>query len=113
VDQGKFTLRDRDSLKTVRAQSKSWKSASAILRRGQDPAPPAKARLGKDLQLANAEPTERHKNPMPKLKTFLAIDSEVTVIESALIASLAAGFIVLAVHLVGANTSNVDIFTPQ
>jgi Flp pilus assembly pilin Flp len=107
------TLRDRDSLKTVRAQSKSWKSASAILRRGQDPAPPAKAQLGKDPQLANAGPTERHKNPMPKLKTFLAIDSDVTVIESALIASLVAGFIVLAVQLVGANTSNVYMFTPQ
>ena len=49
---------------------------------------------------------------MPKLKT-LAIDSDVTAIEYALIASLIAGFIVLAVHLVGANTSNVDIFTPQ
>ena len=113
MDQGKFTLRDRDSLKTVRAQSKSWKSASAILRRGQDPAPPAKAQLGKDPQLANAGPTERHKNPMTKLETFLAIDSDVTVIESALIASLVAGFIVLAVHLVGANASNVDTFTPQ
>ena len=107
MDQGKFTLRDRDSLKTVRAQSKSWKSASAILRRGQDSAPAAKAQLGKDPQLANAGPTERHKNPMTKLETFLAIDSDVTVIESALIASLVAGFIVLAVHLVGANTSNV------
>jgi Flp pilus assembly pilin Flp len=69
--------------------------------------PPAKAQLGKDPKLANAGPTERHKNLMPKLKTFLAIDSDVTVIESALIASLVAGFIVLAVHLVGANTSNV------
>lgn len=103
----KFTLRDRDSLKTVRAQSKSWKSASAILRCGEDPARPAKAQLGKDPQLANAGPKERHKNPMTKLKIFLAIDSDVTVIESALIASLVAGFIVLAVQLVGANTSNV------
>jgi hypothetical protein len=103
---GKFTLRDGDSLKTVRAQSKSWKSASAILRRGRDPAPRGQAQLGKDPQLANAGPTERHKNPMPKLKT-LAIDSDVTAIEYALIASLIAGFIVLAVHLVGENASNV------
>ena len=44
---------------------------------------------------------------MPTLKTFLAIDADVTVIKSALIASLVAGFIVLAVQLVGANTSNV------
>jgi Flp pilus assembly pilin Flp len=90
----------------VRSQLKSWKSASAILRRSRDPAL-AKAQLGKDPQLTNAGPTERHKNPMTKLETFLAIDSDVTVIESALIASLVAGFIVLAVHLVGANTSNV------
>jgi Flp pilus assembly pilin Flp len=91
----------------VRAQLKSWKSASAILRRGRDPAPPAKAQLGKDPQLTNAGPTERHKNPVPKLETFLTIDSDVTVIESALIASLVAVFVVLAVQLVGANVTNV------
>ena len=43
---------------------------------------------------------------MPKLKTS-AIDSDVTAIEYALIASLIAGFMVLAVHLVGENASNV------
>jgi pilus assembly protein Flp/PilA len=85
----------------LRAQLKSWKSASAILRRGRDPAPPAKAQLGKDPQLTNAGPT------VPKLKTFLTIDSDVTVIESALIASLIAVFIIGAVQLVGTQVSTV------
>jgi hypothetical protein len=85
----------------VSAQLKGWNSASAILRRGRDAAPPARTQLGKDPQLTNAEPTEREEKLTPKLETFLTIVSDVTTIEYALIASLIAVFIIVAVQLVG------------
>jgi pilus assembly protein Flp/PilA len=86
---------------------KGWKLTSLILHRGWDPAPPAKAQLGKDPQLTNPGPTERQKNPAPKLETFLAIESDATAIEYALIASLIAVSIIVAVQLVGANVCNM------
>jgi Flp pilus assembly pilin Flp len=89
------------------AQLKGWKSASAIFRRGPDPARPVKAQVGKGPQLMNAGPTEHQKNPMPKPDTFLSIESDMTAIECALIVSLIAVFILLAVRLVDTNVSNV------
>jgi Flp pilus assembly pilin Flp len=89
------------------AELKDWKSVSAILRGSRDSAPPLKAQLGKDPQLSNVGLTGRHKNSMPELETFLAIDSDVTVIEAALIACLIAVFIVLATQLFGANFTEV------
>ncbi|MBV8795694.1 MAG: hypothetical protein JO136_12250 [Hyphomicrobiales bacterium] len=86
---------------------KDWKSASAILRGSRDSAPPLKAQLGNDPQLSNVGLTGRHKSPMPELETFLAIDSDVTVIEAALIACLIAVFIVLAIQLFGTNFTEV------
>jgi hypothetical protein len=60
-----------------------------------------RAQLGKDPQLTNAGPTERRENSMSKLQTFLTIESDVTAIEYALIASLIAVFIITAIQLVG------------
>jgi Flp pilus assembly pilin Flp len=63
--------------------------------------------VGKDSQLAKAEPRERQQNPMPKLETYLAIDSDVTPIEYALIVTLIALSIVVAVQLFGAQVDTM------
>ena len=44
---------------------------------------------------------------MSKLETLLSIESDVTVIEYALIASLIAVFTIVAVQLFGSNVSNM------
>jgi pilus assembly protein Flp/PilA len=52
-------------------------------------------------------PIERQENPMLRVRNFLSDESGVTAIEYALIASLIAVFIIVAVQLVGTNIAAV------
>jgi pilus assembly protein Flp/PilA len=52
-------------------------------------------------------PVERVENPMARIQKFLRDESGVTAIEYALIASLIAVFIIVAVQLVGTQVSTV------
>jgi pilus assembly protein Flp/PilA len=52
-------------------------------------------------------PVERVENPMARIQSFLSDESGVTAIEYALIASLIAVFIIVAVQLVGTQVSTV------
>jgi pilus assembly protein Flp/PilA len=52
-------------------------------------------------------PIERQENPMLRVRNFLSDESGVTAIEYALIASLIAVFIIVAVQLVGTQVSTV------
>jgi pilus assembly protein Flp/PilA len=58
-------------------------------------------------RLANAGPIERQENPMLRVRNFISDESGVTAIEYALIASLIAVFIIVAVQLVGTQVSTV------
>jgi pilus assembly protein Flp/PilA len=55
----------------------------------------------------DARPVERVENPMARVRNFLSDESGVTAIEYALIASLIAVFIIVAVQLVGTQVSTV------
>ncbi len=57
--------------------------------------------------LANAGPGQHLENPALRIKDFLSDECGVTAIEYALIASLIAAFIIVAVQLVGAQVSTV------
>jgi pilus assembly protein Flp/PilA len=52
-------------------------------------------------------PVERVENPMARIQNFLGDESGVTAIEYALIASLIAVFIIVAVQYVGTQVSTV------
>jgi pilus assembly protein Flp/PilA len=58
-------------------------------------------------ELANAGPGQHLENPVLRIQGFLGDESGVTAIEYALIASLIAVFIIVAVQLVGTNLNTV------
>ena len=59
------------------------------------------------LRLGHGAPVECVVNPMTRIQNFLGDESGVTAIEYALIASLIAVFIIVAVQLVGTQVSTV------
>ena len=59
------------------------------------------------LRLWTQAPVERMENPMTRVQNFLGDESGVTAIEYALIASLIAVFIIVAVQYVGTQVSTV------
>jgi pilus assembly protein Flp/PilA len=59
------------------------------------------------LRLGHGAPVERVENPMTRVQNFLGDESGVTAIEYALIASLIAVFIIVAVQYVGTQVSTV------
>jgi pilus assembly protein Flp/PilA len=61
----------------------------------------------RDLAPWKQAPVERVENPMARIQTFLGDESGVTAIEYALIASLIAVFIIVAVQYVGTQVSTV------
>jgi pilus assembly protein Flp/PilA len=61
----------------------------------------------RDLARWDAGPVERVENPMARVQNFLSDESGVTAIEYALIASLIAVFIIVAVQYVGTQVSTV------
>lgn len=63
--------------------------------------------LGTAAALRTQGPIERQENPMLQVRKFISDESGVTAIEYALIASLIAVFIIVAVQLVGTNVSTV------
>jgi pilus assembly protein Flp/PilA len=77
------------------------------LHRGRDPAPISTASVLEPPRLANAGPIECQENPMLQVRNFLSDESGVTAIEYALIASLIAVFIIVAVQAVGTSISSV------
>ena len=58
-------------------------------------------------RLGHGPPVEHVENPMTRVQNFLGDESGVTAIEYALIASLIAVFIIVAVQLVGTQVSTV------
>jgi pilus assembly protein Flp/PilA len=61
----------------------------------------------RDLALGHGAPVEHVENPMTRIQNFLGDESGVTAIEYALIASLIAVFIIVAVQYVGTQVSTV------
>jgi pilus assembly protein Flp/PilA len=69
--------------------------------------PLRKPRLKNSRGLRTQGPIERQENPMLPVRDFLSDESGVTAIEYALIASLIAVFIIVAVQAVGTQVSTV------
>jgi pilus assembly protein Flp/PilA len=67
----------------------------------------ARSQAWNSCGLRTQGPTERQENPMLSVRNFLSDESGVTAIEYALIASLIAVFIIVAVQLVGTQVSTV------
>jgi pilus assembly protein Flp/PilA len=61
----------------------------------------------RDLAPLETGPVEHVENPMTRVQNFLSDESGVTAIEYALIASLIAVFIIVAVQYVGTQVSTV------
>jgi pilus assembly protein Flp/PilA len=69
--------------------------------------PLRKPRLRNSRSLRTQGPIERQENPMLRVRNFINDESGVTAIEYALIASLIAVFIIVAVQAVGTSISTV------
>jgi pilus assembly protein Flp/PilA len=91
--------------KTLCVPSRRWQLADGIVRSWSGSCP-GRESLGPP-GFAKAGPIERQENPMLRVRNFLSDESGVTAIEYALIASLIAVFIIVAVQLVGTQVSTV------